>query len=411
MSNSSRSRSLGRRAFLASLATPAALAETRWTEFLGDDVDQDAALPVEWSEERNVVWSAAPEGYGQSSPVVAGGKVFVTSVEGPNKEAVMLSAFDLSSGAHLWTHRDSPAQAIEDSDMVSKAAPTPVADEQNVYAFFETGNLMALDHDGGLRWERRLTEDFGEFGGRHGIGSSLRGCNSGVLALAAHDGPSYLICVDRESGKTVWKADRPSGISWSTPTVIEHAGREVAVVAGGDHVDGYDTADGALLWTLRGFTGAFVASPTPIPGGAIIPSGNKEQTAAIRFGETVEEVPEILWRPSDAGSYFSSALVYGSRAYMVNKVGVAFCVGLDSGEELWRQRLKSGCWASSVAAAGKVYFFGVDGAAEVFRAADVAEKIAENTLEEESRLYGVAVSGQSLLLRYGTRLVRVAEIV
>ncbi len=70
--------------------------------------------------------------------------------------------------------------------MVSKAAPTPAVDADGVYAFFETGNAAALDHDGRLRWERRLTDEFGEFGSRHGIDRSLRLCRSGVMALVAH---------------------------------------------------------------------------------------------------------------------------------------------------------------------------------------------------------------------------------
>ena len=371
-------------------------------------MDAAQRLPLEWSDDKNVAWSVATPGYGQSSPVVYGDQVFLTSVEGAHKETLMLAAFDLSSGKSLWTHRGKPGQSIEDSNMISKAAPTPAVDADAVYAFFETGNLAAIDHIGKLKWERRLTEEFGEFGGRHGIGSSVRLCGSGVLVLVAHDGPSYLLCADRGTGDTVWKADRPKGVTWSTPSIAEHDGREIALVSVGRRVDAYDTADGSLLWTLDGFEGAFVASPTPITGGAIIGSSHKAHTAAIRFGPDAKAMPEIVWRAKEAASYFSSPLVHQSRVYMVSKAGVAFCLDIESGQEIWRSRLEGPSWASPIGMKDRVYFCGVNGVTEVVEAGASFTRIARNSLSEESRLYGTAVAEDCLLLRYGRRLIKVA---
>lgn len=402
---------LSRRALMAAALAPAAAAATRWTQFRGDgssSVSTDQRLPLEWSDDKNVAWRIATPGYGQSSPVVLGGKVFVTGVEGANKETLILSAFDLASGKTLWTYQDVPGQSIEDSDMVSKAAPTPAVDAEAVYAFFETGNLAAVGHSGKPKWKRRLTEDFGEFGGRHGIGSSLRLCRSGVLVLAAHDGPSYLLCADCDTGETIWKTDRPKGMTWTTPVVVEHESREIALVSGGKRVDAYDTADGSLLWTLDGFEGAFVASPTLVPNGAIIASGNKGHTAAIRFGPDSKAVPEIVWRAEEAASYFSSPLLHRSRAYMVNKVGVAFCLDVESGREIWRSRLEGPSWASPIGVEDRIYFHGVNGVTEVVQVGNSFERIARNSLSEKSRLYGTAVAKDCLLLRHGRRLIKVA---
>lgn len=403
---------LGRRAFLGVLCAPASLALADWKEFRGNGsslLSGHERLPVAWSDQNNLSWSIATPGYGQSSPVIFDRQVFVTSVAGARKDTLMLSAFDLSDGKELWTHRAAPAQAIRDSDMISKAAPTPIADAAGVYAFFETGNLVAVDHRGQLLWERRLTEEFGEFGGRHGIGSSLRLCQSGVMALVAHDGPSYLICMDPRTGETVWKTDRRRKVSWTTPAIATHDGRELALVSGGDRVEGYDTRDGEWLWTLSGFERASVASPTPFPGGAIIGSSQKGWTSAIRFGANARFSPEIVWRASEAASYFSSPLVDRSRAYMVNKAGVAFCLDLETGREVWHQRLKGPCWASTIAAGDSIYFFGVNGTVEVYRAADTPSKIAENRLSEESRLYGLAVYDGKLVVRFGRRLACIRQ--
>lgn len=403
---------LGRRAFLGALFAPTALAFADWKEFRGNGSSLIAGrqgLPLEWSDQANLSWNVATPGYGQSSPVIFDQHVFVTSVEGARKETLILTAFDLSNGEKLWSYRGAPAQSIQESDMISKAAPTPIADAGGVYAFFETGNLVALDRRGQLRWERRLTEEFGEFGGRHGIGSSLRLCQSGVMALVAHSGPSYLICVDPGTGETVWKADRLEKVSWTTPAVTEHEGRELALVSAGDRVDAYDTGDGSLLWALEGFERATVPSPTPTPGGAIIGSSKKGWTSAIRFGSAASTKPEIAWRASEATSYFSSPLVHRSRVYMVNKAGVAFCLDLETGQEVWHQRLKGPCWASSIAAGDSIYFFGVNGTVEVYGAADTPSKVAENSLSEESRLYGIAVDEGKLVLRFGRRLTCIRQ--
>lgn len=345
-------------------------------------------------------------GYGQSSPVVADSKAFATGVEGPSKETLLLTAFDLASGEPVWTCRRDSSQRIPDSNMISKAAPTPAASEDAVFAFYETGNLLAVDHGGGVLWERSLTDEFGEFGGRHGIGSSLRICQAGVLALVAHDRPSYLICLDPATGGTVWKAARPEGVSWSTPSVLTHLGREMALVCAGKTVEAYDTADGRLLWTMEGFDGAFIASPVPVAGGALIGSSSKGRSASVRFGSSVEQSPAVVWRAEEASSYFSSPLMHRDRVYMVSKAGVAFCLGAGSGEQIWHSRLGGQCWASAIGLEDRIYFFGVDGTTTVVDAGDRFAILATNTLSVEGRLYGTAVVNDGILLRYGHDLVR-----
>lgn len=404
---------ISRRACFGLLSAPAAAVCSEWTEFLGGrrSLPAGASLPLHWSEERNLAWSAVPAGYGQSSPVVLDDRVFVTSIDGPSKERLILSVYGLEDGKLLWERRAAPAEPAEVTDMVSKAAPTPAVDELGVYTFFETGNVSAFDHSGSLSWERRLTDELGAFGGRHGIGSSLRLCDAGVLVLADHDGPSYLLCLNRTNGKTVWKTDRPSSVAWSTPSIVRRAGIELALVSSQQGLDAYDLSDGMRAWTLDGIEGAMIASPTPMPRGAVTGSSNKGQTAAIRFGEDLKSPPETLWRADEAASYFSSPLLHRGRVYMVNKAGVAFCLDAESGAEIWHQRLRGPCWASSCGCGEAVYFFGVDGDVEVFRAVDAPFKLAENKLREDSRLYGYAVASDRMILRYGRRLACVAESV
>ena len=403
---------LSRRSFLGAIAAQGVVRAAPWAEFLGNgslSLAGGDAIPTEWTDTRNVAWRSVVPGYGQSSPVATRANAFVTGVEGSSKESLLVTAFDLQTGEASWTHRSPSSQRIKDSDMVSKAAPTPAADDRAVYAFFETGDLLALGHDGTRLWERSLAEEFGQFGGRHGIGSSLRPCRSGILALVAHDRPSYLVCVDREDGRTVWKRDRPEGVSWSTPTVVTLAGREIALVSAGDSVEAYDTEDGSPLWTLGGLQGAFIASPIPVRGGVIVGSSSKGHNVALRFGSSASDVPTIAWRADEASSYFSSPLAHRGKIYMVNKAGVAFCLRDDTAEGVWHARLHGQCWASSIGCGERVYFFGVDGLTEVVSAGDKFARVATNRLSVEGRLYGTAVIDGGLLLRYGRDLVRIGS--
>ena len=406
------SQKIARRHFLGVLATSVGAQAAPWRQFLGNgsrSLNSGARLPIEWADGRNVAWRTAVPGYGQSSPVVVRDRAIVAAVEGAHKESLLVTSIELVSGEPLWSRRFGSTQRIEESDMVSTAAPTPAVHGDTVIAFFETGNLLAISLDGERRWERRLTEEFGEFRGRHGIGSSLRICRAGLLALVAHDGPSYLICIDPEDGRTVWKTDRPKGVSWSTPTTVDYLGQEFVLVSAGGALEAYATEDGSLLWVLDGLDGAFIASPTPVNGGAIVGSSMKGKTAAVRFGSDARSLPEVVWRAQEASSYFSSPLVHRDRVYMTSKAGIAFCLRADTGEGVWYSRLEGQCWASSIGLEEHVYFFGVDGVTDVVLAGDEFVPVASNRLSVEGRLYGVALADRGLLLRYARELVLVAD--
>ena len=406
------SRQVDRRHFLGVIATSVAAQAAPWRQFLGDgsrSLNSGERLPIEWADGLNVGWRTAVPGYGQSSPVVVRGQAIVTGVEGAHKESLLVTSIELASGEPLWSRRFSSTQRIAESDMVSTAAPTPAVHGDTVIAFFETGNLLAISVEGERRWERRLTEEYGEFRGRHGIGSSLRICRAGLLALVAHDGPSYLICIDPEDGRTVWKTERPEGVSWSTPATVDHLGQEFILVSAGGALEAYATEDGSLLWQLDGLEGAFIASPTPVNGGAIVGSSTKGKTVAVRFGSDARSLPEVVWHAQEASSYFSSPLVHRDRVYMTSKAGIAFCLRADTGESVWHSRLDSQCWASSIGLEEHVYFFGVDGETDVVQAGDEFVPVASNRLSVEGRLYGVALADRGLLLRYARELVLVAD--
>ena len=126
---------------------------------------------------KNVAWRIQAEGYGQSSPVIWKDFVYITSSKGDMKETLVVSNIRLSTGEVLWKKEFASSMKHKRSRMVAQSAPTPAVDEKAVYAFFESGDLVALDHQGTKLWQRNLTKEYGAFKGNHGVGS-LSGTNS-----------------------------------------------------------------------------------------------------------------------------------------------------------------------------------------------------------------------------------------
>lgn len=382
------------------------LAAGDWPEFRGrgDSLTTENRLPLEWSNTESVAWSVETPGYGQSSPVVHGKRIFITAVDGKMKETLWVACLNLGNGRIEWKRDFSSGHPDKWSDMISKGAPTPCVDRDHLYVFFESGDLMALRHDGTTVWRRNLTSDYGKFEGNHGIGSSLRLSSAGIVVLAAHGGPSYLLTVDRKTGKNVWKTDRETKTAWTTPLIQGSGKAEQIVISVNGTVAGYDAHSGREHWAVDGFKGNLLSSATIFGDTVVAGSSEKGQLAAISIPDG-----KVKWKAENATSYFGSPLVHRGRVWFAGKVGVGWCLDFETGREIWNGRLAGECWASPVGAGDRVYFFTVKGVTEVYAAAGTPERIASNTLDNMERTYGVAVADHGFILRSGKRVVRIAR--
>ena len=391
------------------IAIAAAAPTTPWSGFRGDgrNVADEAEPPIAWSDDQGIAWQAKLEGYGQSSPVIAGEQIFLTSISGKSKEKGIVAAYDFKTGARRWVAEVPASQLVPDGDMVSRGAPTPCADDRGVYAFFESGDLAAFDPVGKTLWHRKLAAEYGEYKGNHGFGGSPAQSADAIFLLVDHDGPSYLLAVDKATGKNLWKTDRPSKISWSSP-VYAATPQPTIVVSSNGSVEAYSAADGKLLWSHADLDGNTVASPTPAGDKWIIGSSDAGETVALRPA-AASGAPEVAWTLEKLASSFSSPLVYRGHVYVVNKTGVAACVEENTGTDLWTERLPGSCWATPLGAAGRIYFFGKDGVTTVVAAGPQFERLAENRLTIEGRVYGAAAVGKALYLRTGEKLICVGH--
>jgi outer membrane protein assembly factor BamB len=394
-------------------AKTSAVGQSRWPGFrgAGDSHSSAKALPLTWSDSEALAWTVPLGGYGQSSPIVWDGRIFVTSAEGAEKTTLAVRCLDLSTGAERWTKRvDSSApQAL--NDYTSKSAPTPVVDGERIVALFESGDLLAVDHEGKTLWQRSLTKEFGPVKGNHGLGSSLAQSGDAVFVLIDHDGPSRLLALDKRDGSTRWTLDRPQRVSWTTPLYVEHAGSAQLILSAPGAVEAISAKNGSALWQFTDVKSNTVPSPT-LAGDRIIISGTERGSClAIRLGGSGDVTgTHLAWRADGATSSFGSPLVAGNSVYFVNKAGVAFCHDVTTGAQRFSIRLPDSCWTSPIAAGDALYFFSKNGATTVLReTAEGPQKLAENKLTIEGRVYGVAAIDGAFILRTGTQLFRVGR--
>lgn len=402
------------------------LALQDWTSFRGPNQGHaDADPPAEWSETKNVAWKTAVPGRGRSSPVLLGGKLFVTrAIErgvvrkriGPDEmqtaehAALGAACLDAATGRILWevTLREWP-----NPDPVhwfnSWATPTPAVEPGRLYCDFGGQGTFCLDTESGkVIWETSIPMDH-----QVGPGSSLL-LHQGRLILV-RDGrqEQAVLALDAATGGTVWKTPRPpvaagSGNakkSFSSPIVADGK-----IVASGPHwLVAYEPADGKELWRLRHGDGFSIGSVPVSAGGAVYFSTGcmRPNLLSVRTGGSGDVTSTHLgWRSQKGIPVMSSPLFADGRLYYASDEGVATCADAATGAAIWQERLGEGHLASPLLASGRVYFFGREGKTTVMKAAGTLEKIAENRLEGVT-IATPAASGKALFIRTDTHLYRI----
>ncbi len=420
-----------------------------WPAFLGAGAAPLAPerLPLQWSATDHVAWRATLPGHGQSSPVIWGGRVFTTSVDGPNKDTYYTTCVDLASGRQLWQQTLDNSSPVPNSYYVSRAAPTPVVDAERVIAFFESGDCVAYSHAGKELWRRQLGQEECPLNAEFGLGASPCQNETHLFVLLDHDAPGCLLSLDKASGKTAWKVERSPRRSWSSPVLARIAGQPQIVVSSAGSVDGYDPQTGRELWTFTDIGGNTGTTPLAAGEGRFLigasPGRNGENAGSAADSNCLLEVThdgqnwkaERKWVAQGAMPSWASPIVHRGLAYWINRAGVVSCFDATTGERLFAKRIEQPCWATPIAAGDRIYFFGQQGAVTVLAAGREFEVLAENqswsddTLpaepplpEEESEerrraaamfskptLYGAAVAEGTIVLRVGNGLIAVRQ--
>jgi outer membrane protein assembly factor BamB len=419
----------------------------QWRGPHGNGVSTEKGLPSRWSKD-GVAWKAPLGGLGVSSPVVWGERIFVTSQVGrgvrrpgthptlargeeasaekplggaraagdegaPRGVEFLVEAFHRKDGRRLWQYgfaSEGDLPAIHDKHNL--ASPSPVTDGRHVYAWFGTGQLVALDMDGRLAWQRNIAKEYSPFEVDWGHGSSPALYGELLYLLCDHKPASYLLALDKGTGKEKWKVDRGKDRkSHTTPTLVRGPRGDELIINSSERIDAYDPRTGELLW----HTGEANRFPIPVPafeGGVLYASRGYRSGPymAIRTGGRGDVTrSHVQWSVATGAPYVSSLVYYDGLVYMANDAGIVTCVDAKSGEKVWQERIAGIFTASPVAGDGKVYLLSETGEVIVL-AAGRQPRVLERNVMDERMVASPAVSRGQIFIRTDGHLIAIGRV-
>jgi hypothetical protein len=360
-------------------------------------VAADQKPPLKWSETENVLWKSPVPGRGHGSPTVVGDQVFLATADHENQTQSVL-CFDRKTGKRLWqteVHRGGFEK--KGNSKSSLASSTAACDGQRVFINFLNAGAVwttALDRDGRQLWQTKITD----FVTHQGFGSSPAVYRSLVIVSADNKGTGAIAALDRATGKVVWKQGRPSVPNYTSPIILEVAGREQVLMTGCDLVTGLDPLTGEKIWEVAGSTTECVTS-TVTDGRLIFTSGGypKNHLSAVR----ADSSGKVVWQ-NGSRVYVPSMLVHNGYLYAVMDAGTAVCWKCDSGQEVWKGRLAGTFSASPVLVGDLIFATNESGRTFLFKATpDAFNLVGQNQLGDEV-LATPAICGERIYMRVAT---------
>ncbi len=402
------------------LAAVAAAHAGEWPQFRGPTGQghaPDEAAPLTWSETENVAWKAPVPGRGWSSPVIAGGLVWLTTAvtDRETGTSLRLLSYDVRSGDAVW---DVEVFDISDTTLLNQknsfASPTPVIDPggERVYVHFGAQGTAAVAASGDsvheVLWRTRFP-----YTSQHGNGGSPI-LHEGLLIVSI-DGydTAFLVAVDAETGNERWRAVRPAPISqaYSTPLAIRVGDADQIVNVSAFRASAHEPATGREIWRVE-YPGGFSNVSRPVYGHGIVylsTGFNEPVLLAVRptgTGDVTDS--KTVWRLRRGAPLTVSPILVGDGLYTVTDSGIATCIDALTGEIRWQHRLGGNHSASPIHAGGRIYFQSEEGVTTVIAPGPRYEQLARNELDG-STLASIAVADGALFIRTGTHLYRIEE--
>ena len=408
----------------------------QWRGPLGTGASPHAEPPLEWSESKNLRWKIPLPGSGHSTPVVWGGRVFITTaipfgptldghysrVTGAHDNAPMtrrhkfvVLAINRQDGKVIWQrtlHEELPHEGGHYT--ASLASNSPVTDGEHLFAYFGSRGLYCLDLNGKLKWKTRLGQMRTKHG--HGEGSSPVLHGNTLVVNWDHEGQSFVVAFDKRTGQERWKVARLEVTSWATPIVVEHQGQNQVIISGTDRVRSYDLLSGKIIWECGGLSSNIVASPVAADG--IVYAGSsyeKRALLAIRLNGAQGDITgsgQVAWTRSRGTPYVPSPLLYHSSLYfLAHYQGILSRVNAKTGEDqpgpVRLQGIRN-VYASPVGAAGRVYITDRQGTTLVVSHTAIPRVLAVNRLDDSFNA-SAALVDRELYLRGEHNLYCISE--
>lgn len=420
--------------------TPAA----NWPAWRGPDgngVSREAKLPLHWRTNENIRWSVPLPGPGNATPVVWGKRVFVPQSLAKEQRRTLM-CFDRRDGKLLWQEGPTWTEQDAGGDANPPCSPSAVTDGKRVIAWFGSAGLFCWDMNGRELWRRDLGRQ------THGWGYASSPILYRDLCIL-NFGPgerSFLVALDKRTGKTVWQQDLPSigaDAKWedfggdlkdwkrlgsptmpevtgstSTPLVIQASDGAEIVLTVPLRVLAFSPKSGAQLWTCDGLNTGAYSSPL-FDAGVVFAgsSGLRNAVMAIRPGGRGDvTATHRLWHlnPPNSKACIGSGVIHQGRIYQITTMGFAQCLDLKTGQTIWDERLtgsgaRNSSWSSFVLAGDRLYISNQNADVFVLRASPTFECLATNSLGSEPMNASLAVSDGAIFIRTSRHLWCVAE--
>lgn len=389
----------------------------QWRGPGGLGVSADAAAPMEWAPDRNVAWKTAIPGRGHSSPVVAGGRIFLTtsirgdhvpgrkapvhlgydlepgyvhpdSVDVDYRHALKVIAIDARTGAIAWERTAYDGVMFDDRHRKNTFASSTIAtDGKLLYAFFESAGLYCYDTDGTLKWHASLGPII-----KAGLGPGTSPVIHERFVIVQCDqemgSGSFLVALDRFTGREAWRGARTNRRSWATPILVRTAQRVELIASGAEAVVAYDPATGKELWRANGVQSHPIPSPVAGHGLVFATAGSQAKRAyAFKLGGTGDLTggPQVAWQYAKGTAYVPSPILHGRYLYLMTDKGLLTCLDALTGAvqyEGGRVPVPATFTASAVAIRDRLLLTSEDGDTFVVKAGPVHEVVATNAIGE-----------------------------
>jgi len=391
-----------------------------WPDFRGPAADghsDSTQLPLQWSETKNVKWKAPIHDLGYSSPVVWGDQIWLTTAK-KNGKAMYAVCIDFDTGkvVHDVTVLEEPNPQRSNS-LNSYATPSAVIEEGRLYVHFGTYGTACLDTTTGkVMWRNR------ELHCDHFQGpvSSPVICDDLVIVHLEGIDVQFIAAIDKNTGKTAWRTDRPKEIysnlnkivykAYHTPVIVEVDGKAQIVSNGSLAVMGYDPATGKEIWRVIYGDDNTISRIVTGHGLMFVNCGGvSTRLWAVRKGGKGDVTEShVAWKRSEDVPLESSPVLVGDLLYMISDGGLATCLDAKTGGQVWQAQLEGRYGASLIHADSRIYFFNKKGKTTVIKPGRTFEVLAENQLDG-GFFASAAVAKRSFIFRTKTHLYRIED--
>ena len=426
-------------------AIPPVAAEQFWPQWRGPLATGVAPLadpPITWSQTEHVKWKISVPGSGDSTPIIWADRVFIltaiptgkktrdnasessprsgateTGLDGARGERGRMNAegldqvyqfavlcLDRNTGKILWqktAREEVPHEGHQQNNTFASASA--LTDGKVVLAFFGSRGLHCYDLEGNLKWSK----DFGRMKTKMGFGEGASPALYGDTVIVSwdHEGDDFIVALDKSTGKELWRTARNEGTGWSTPLVVQHAGKQQVVVNATGKVRSYDLADGKEIWSCAGQTANAIPTPVADRDTVYVTSGFRGHALlAIALGRSgdLTDSDAIRWKHDKSTPYVPSPLLVDNFLYfLANNDAKLSCFDARTGQAQFEAQALEGLfsiYASPVAAKDRIYVLGREGTCVVIKKGPELEILATNKIEDKTDA-SLALAGNELFVR------------